>query len=191
MSNQNPEPIVLSASIELQPGESTGNVQLQHAMGAPQEMSIFAVYCYIYPGYTAIGADTDYPNGRWTYTDIDPIYIPTENNNNRPEALQDLPVCCNPRPWRDLSLQILVDSNPVPSNPINLGLVDAKLDKMLPLSTPIKVKHDQKIYYNVTNNNNATEAADTWSKLDLVLNGEVINEYQLALEKNIARQQGA
>lgn len=189
MTNQNPEPIVLTARIELQPGQSTGNIIMPHVMGAPEEMSIFAVYCYIYPGYLNIGADTDFPLGRWTWTDIDPIYIPTEGNALRPVALRELPLCCNPRNWRDLSLQLLVDSNPVPSNPINLGLVDSKLDKMLPLSTPIKVKHAQTIYYNVTNNNTAVPAADTWSKLDLVINGEVINEFQLQIEKQIAQQQ--
>jgi hypothetical protein len=194
MVNQNPEPIVLSESFEIQAGVNTDDVELTHQMAAPEMMNIFAVYVYIYPGYLDIGEDEDFPDGRRTWTDIDPVYIPVRNNAARPNDSGEpdplfvtLPVCCNPRPWTDLSLEIIVGNNPVPSKVINLGVVASKLDRTLPFSTPVKVKWDQRLYIKVQNNNPATPEFDTFSKLDIMLNGDITNYDQLRKEQEIAR----
>ena len=196
MVNQNPEPIVLSETIELNAGENTGQLQFTLEMGSPEVMSIFAVYCYIYPGALDIGADDDYPLpiGRRTWTDIDGLYIPTANNPDRPDdsagadpLFVTLPVCCNPRKWTDLTLELRVGSNLVPSKAVQLGVVDAKLDKSLPFSVPVKVKWNQDLFYTVTNNNPAAAAYNTWSKLDIMLNGEVINSEQTEKERAVSR----
>lgn len=195
MVNQNPEPIILSENIEIQAGANTGNLELMHDMAAPEIMNIFALYVYIYPGYLDIGTSTDFPAGRRTWTDIDPVYIPVLNNADRindsaaPAPLfVTLPLCCNPRPWTDLTLEIIVGNNPVPSRVINLGGIATKLDRTLPLSTPIKVKWDQRLYIKVTNNNPVSPANWTFSKLDIALNGEIMNYEQLRKEKMIAQR---
>ena len=196
MVNQNPEPIVLSENLEIQAGDNSGDVELTHEMASPEMMDLFAVYIYIYPGYLDIGPDGDYPAPatRHTYTDINPIYIPVINNPNRPDDHEaenpffvTLPVCCNPRTWTDLTLEIRVNNNPVPSKIINIGVINAKLDRTIPFSTPIKLKWNQRLYIRVQNNNPATPTADTFSKVDIVLNGEITNYEQLRLEQKVAQ----
>lgn len=186
MTNQNPEPIVLTADFEIQAGTTSGQVRLDHEMGQPEQMSLYALYCYIYPGFLDIGPSTDYPAPatRRTYTDIDGIYLPMEDNADRVNT--SLPICCNPRTWTDLSLSIYIDSNPVPSKIIELGPVNAKYDRTLPFSVPIKVKWSQQIYLELTNNNPATAASDTFSKVAIALNGEIVNYEQLRREQMAA-----
>lgn len=194
MVNQNPEPIVLSESFEIQAGANTDDVEITHNLAAPEMLSIFAVYVFIYPGYLDIGEDEDFPDGRRTWTDIDPLYIPVRNNPNRPDDSADpaplfvtLPVCCNPRTWTDLTLEMLVGSNPIPSKVFNIGVVAGKLDRTLPFSTPVKVKWDQLFYVKVQNNNPAEPEFDTFSKLDIMLNCEIVNYDQLRKEQELAR----
>jgi len=188
MTNQNPEPIVLTETFELNAQETTGNVRLDHSMGAPEQMKIYAVYCYIFPGYLDIG------DGLRTWTDIDPVYIPVLNNENRvndaagAQEYAALPVCCNPRPWTDVDLAILVGSSMVPSKTIRLGAVNAKYDRTLPFSSPVIVKHNQDLYINLTNNNPATAGDETYTKIIVSLNGEIVNEQQLAEEREAARR---
>lgn len=196
MVNQNPEPIILSQNIEVQAGQNTDAIELTHQMASPEMMDIFQLYVYIYPGYLDIGPDDDFPlpAGRRTWTDIDPVYIPTRNNASRPDDSADpapffvtLPPCCNPRTWSDMTLEILVGSNPVPSKVIHLGVANAKLDRTIPFSTPIKLKWNQRLFIKVQNNNPATPAFDTWTKLDIALNGEIVNYDQLRKEQAVAR----
>jgi len=175
MVNQNPEPIVLSENIELQAGTSTDDIELFHQMAAPEVMNIYAIYCHIYTGYLDIGPNDDFPapNNRRTWSDIQPVYIPVENNPARPDDSAEpdplfvtLPLCCNPRTWTDLSLEIIVGNNPVPSKVINMGVVHSKLDKTLPFSTPVKVNWSQRLYIRLQNNNPAEPEFDTWSKIE-------------------------
>jgi hypothetical protein len=194
MVNQNPEPIVLTESFEIQAGTSTEDVELTHQMASPEEMNLFALYVYMYPGYLDIGESDDYPDGRRTYTDIAPIYIPVNDNDDRPDdhAAADplyvtLPLCCNPRPWTDLTLSILVGNNQVPSRVIDIGVVASKLDRTLPFSTPIKVMWDQRLYLKLQNNNPAAQQFDTFSKVDIALNGEIVNLEQLRMEQAVAQ----
>ncbi len=196
MVNQNPEPIILSESVEIQAGTATEDIELTTNLASPEVMNIFAISCYIHPGYLDIGEDADYPQGRRTWTDIDPLYIPVLNNAARPDDSGDptplyvtLPLCCNPRAWKDISLSLLVGNNPVPSDVINLATVASKLDKTLPLTTPVKVKWSQRLYLKLQNNNPITAAWNTFSKVDILLNAEIINYEQLRKEEAIAKRQ--
>ena len=187
MVNQNPQPVVFSTSFELNAGDTSDMTELVHEMGAPEQMKLMALYVQVYPGYLDIGSSDTYPNGRKTWTDIDPLYIPVKNNLVRIRDETDtnpiyttLPVCCNPRPWDDIDLTIFVENNKIPNRAIDLSFINAKDDKELYFTTPIFVLWSSRMYIRAQNNNPATAAYDTFSKFKVTLVGEVINEKELA-----------
>ena len=193
MTNQNPEPLIISERFEINAGGNSGLINTNHGLAAPQILSIFAVYCYVYPGYLAIGDDDDY-NDRHTWTDVQPVALPFVGNDARPNDAEGDAIyvqawaCCNPRPWTDVSLEILVDANNVPSKIINMGVVASKLDRTLPFSVPVKVEWEQRLYLRGQNNNQATADADTYTKFDVMLNGEITNYEQLRVELETAER---
>ena len=186
MVNQNPQPVVFSTDFELNAQETSAMIELQPEMGAPEQMKIYGLYVQVFPGYLDIGPSDDYPTRRRTWTDIDPLYIPVLNN---PVRLRDetdtnpiyttLPICCNPRPWDDLDLSIFVENNRIPNRAIDVSFINAKDDKYLLFTTPIHVLWSSRIYIRLQNNNTATPAYDTFSKVKITLVGEVLNEQEL------------
>jgi len=173
---------VFTISAELQSGESVEEQNLPHQMGAPEQMKIYSVHCYIFPGFFDIGPSDDYATGRRTYTDIDPLYIPVRDNPDRPDDSEDteplyvtLPVCCDPRPWTDVDLSLSVNSNDIPSFPLDLSIIHNSYEKALIFTTPIYVGWEDRFYYGLVNNNPVTADWDTFTKLKIMLNGEVVN----------------
>ena len=204
MVNQNPQPTIFTISRELQAGEEAGPIELTHRMGSPEQMKIYAIYAHIFPGFLDIGPSDEYPYdpgngqyGRRTWTDIDPVYIPTLDNPSRPNDSGEpdplyvtLPLCCDPRPWTDVDLQIMVGSNSIPTQPIDLSIIHAKHDKTLILTSPIFVLWSQRLYVKLKNNNPVSPDWDTFTKVKVMLNGEVVNEedlrqHRLAMERRM------
>jgi len=78
-----------------------------------------------------------------------------------------------------LELTVFVENNKIPTKPIDISFINAKDDKSLILTTPVFVLWSSRVYIRLQNNNSATAAFDTFSKVKVTLVGDVVNEQEL------------
>lgn len=187
----------MSPSGRVKPGTNTKEsgfspfYDIDSGMGPYDQLNIQAIYCHIMTG----GVEVVDENlvGTINFSDVINIYWPT-----RPNDLLPLPLCCNPRPWEGLYLEIWRDNKKLlRGNDIPLGIFNnadhldpgAECDplyspnfchgntgKILILIEPLSFYPTEKFRMRVRNDNSIGVADDTSSIVMVSFLTEIIDK---------------
>ena len=188
--NQNNQPLILNQKVIVNSTELTPFIDIDAGMGPNDQLNIFAIFCEIQEGGMVLNDDNIVGN---TFSDIVDVYWP-----NRDQDFLALPLCCDPRPWEALNLEIwrgakqLLRKNTVPlalfnnadfNDPEMEGNQDhqpafcgRKTTKMLIFKEPLSFYPSEKFRIRVQNNNTATPTADTYSVVNISFLTEMVDK---------------
>ena len=164
---QNPQPAIMTATLDVDAATTTRMTELVTEMGAPEYMKLYTIMAYILPVGT-------------------PITVNDSINDNGaiPQG-----TAAWTSGFTDMDLSIFVGNNRVPHRPIDLAVIDANDRHEIVLPTPIFIEWSNRLYVQVQNNDPTAPPSagavgppivpGTISRVKLSLVGEIVDENEL------------